>query len=99
MTRRETSVHDEGLSIDIARGVAEQKESHVGDLDRVPAALEGIELPDLVGLPRRARVVEHRLRHARLDEPGADGVDANGISRKLARRRLNEVDDAGLARA
>src|SRR5690606_32933967 len=98
MRAGKTAVYRDRLSVDIARLVACEEESDIGELLGLAGTLQRIELPDLVCDALFLRIFEGRLGHTGLGQAWTDRVDADIGARHLLRRSLGEVDDARLRR-
>lgn len=96
MSGAQPSIHSPGLSIHIARLIAPQEQHHTRHLIRASTPLHRIQLPNLLLAASRARSLVHGGGHARLDDAGADGIDADAGAGELEGDCLGEGDDAGL---
>ena len=94
----QAAVDDERLPVDIARLVGGEEQRRIGDLDRRAAALQRVQMADLVLLPLGPGPLEDELGHAGLDQAGADGVDPDIGAGQLGRGDLDQVDHARLGR-
>src|SRR6185312_6788005 len=83
MARRESTIHGPGLAVHVACLVTCEERRYPGDLFRLPSTTERIQLPDLALLAHGTRVVEHRLRHPRLDEARTHGVHPDTFAGQL----------------
>lgn len=95
MSSTQSSIYSPGLSIYIAGLVTAQEQDDACNLVRTPTALRRVQLANLLLGAPGARGLVHRRRHARLDDAGADGVDADARARELVGHCLGERDDAG----
>src|SRR3546814_1977890 len=86
------------LPVDIARLVRSEERRDPADLRGLAAAPERIEAADPILLAVLAGVFVGASGHARLDQPGADRVDADIGARKLLRGGLDEADHPRLRR-
>src|SRR3954468_24682454 len=91
------AVYDQRMAVHIGALVRGEEQSGLGDLGRLAAALQWVEVADQLFLPGRARHIVDRLRHAGLDQARADRIDADIGAGKLGRRHLDQADHPGLA--
>lgn len=88
MPCRQASADRPSLAIDIATLIAAEEKSHPSDFIGDSPTLQRVQLPNLTLRAALPRAVKHRLRHACLDQTGADGVDADP--------RASQLECAGL---
>ena len=90
----------ERLAVDVGGVVARQEQRHRrrSPRRRRLAAAGSAGRSSTVGATSTGPV-EDRLRHAGLDQAGADRVDPDARAEERIGRGLREADDAGLARA
>jgi hypothetical protein len=93
MTSAHSSIHGPGLPAHEAALVTAEEQGDSRNLICVPGSPQGVQLPNLAIRASRPGHLEHRRRHARLDQPRTDGVDANICARQLERNRLSNRDD------
>src|SRR4051794_6915906 len=98
MAARQSAVHHERLSIDVAGFVRRQKQGRAGDLDWLTTGPQRLALADATRLTFVADCVVHRLGHARFDEARADRIHANARTGELLSRSLDEIDHASFGR-
>src|SRR4051794_16863399 len=71
----EPAVDDEGVAVDVGAVVGGEEEGGAGDLVGLAAALQRVQMADLVLLAGRAGAFVERPGHAGLDQARADRVD------------------------
>lgn len=98
MSRAQAAIHSPRLAVDIASLVTTQEQRHTGNLVGVATAPRGIQLANLLLGAAGAGGVVHGRRHARLNQAGADGVDADAGAGELVGNGLRERDDGSLGR-
>lgn len=98
MSGAQPAIHGPRLAVDVAGLVAGQEQGDARDLVGAAGALGGVQLADLALCAAGARGGERRRRHAGLDEPRAQRVDAHARARELERRRLRQRDHGRLGR-
>lgn len=76
------------LAIDIAALITTEEQCYTSNLISNGTTLQRIQLADLALGATLPGTVKDRLRHARFDEAGADGVDADTRAGKLVRDSL-----------
>lgn len=96
MTRTQPPTDRPRLAIDIATLITPQKQRYTRNLVPDGAALHGVQLSNLALRAARPRRVVHGLRHARLHDTGADGVDPDARPRELICACLGDGHHCGL---
>src|SRR6185312_5857559 len=86
MAARQAAVDDQRGAVDVARFVRGEEQRRLRDFARLAAAPKRVELADPTLLSRRAGHLVDRLRHPRLDQAGAEGVDPDSRPAELLGR-------------
>src|SRR5687768_53072 len=94
----QAAVDGDRLAVDVGGFVGGEEQGGFGNLHRLAAALERVELADAVRDTLRARGFVNELRHAGFDQAGADRIDADVGAGELVCGGLDEADDARLGR-
>src|SRR5260370_655041 len=84
-------------SMEAGAAAAGEEERDVGDVRRMPGALNVMQLRQ--NLLDQLRVGGQKVENGRIDTAGAYAIDANVVLRHFERDRASEVDDSGLGGA
>ena len=96
MSSAQTTTDSPRLAINIATLITTEEQRHAGNLIRNGTALRRVQLANLALGAALPRTVKDGLCHARLDEAGADGVDADTRASQLVRDGLRNGYDRSL---
>lgn len=96
MSSAQTTTNSPRLAINIATLITTEEQCHAGNLIRNGTTLRRVQLANLALGATLPRTVKDGLRHARLDEAGADGVDADTRAGQLVRDSLGNGYDRSL---
>lgn len=93
MSGAQPAADSPGLAIHIAALVGAQEQGHPRNLVCVAASSRWVQVPNLLLVAPRPGGLVHGGRHARLDETGANGINADPRTGELVRDGLGERDD------
>lgn len=90
MASTQPTTNSPRLPIDIAALITPKEQGHPGNLISNSTPLQRVQLSNLSLSSPRPRRVKHRLRHARLDQTGTDGIDPDSGASELVRAGLGD---------
>lgn len=93
MPRAQPAANIPCLPVDIAGLVAAEEQGNAGDLVGHPTPEHWVQVPDLPHRPPRPRLLVYWQRHPCFNQPGTDGVAADGGAGELVTCGLHQGDD------
>lgn len=96
MSSTQSTTNSPRLPIDITTLITTQEQGDAGNFISNSTPLQRIQLPNLALGATGPRQIKHRLRHAGLDQTGADGIDPDAGAGQLVRASLGHGDHSRL---